>query len=127
MTIGPAIDSKARLLTRARGYQRAPTTPAERHADGGQTAAQAHPPVKSLHQGQTKCDLVPRRHYMGFIDKVRNRFKMGQGRVRQNVGRATGDPYQETRGQAERVDGATRQVGEQVKDAGKNVKDAFRK
>jgi uncharacterized protein YjbJ (UPF0337 family) len=50
---------------------------------------------------------------------------MGKGRAKQNVGRATGDPYLETRGQAERVEGATRQVGEQVKDAGKNVRDAF--
>jgi len=62
---------------------------------------------------------------MGFMDKLRNRFKMGKGEAKQNVGRATGDPYLETRGQAERVDGAARQVGEHVKDAGKNVKDAL--
>jgi uncharacterized protein YjbJ (UPF0337 family) len=62
---------------------------------------------------------------MGFIDKLRNRFKMGRGRVKQDVGRATGDPYLEARGQGERVSGAARQVGEQVKDAGKNVRDAF--
>jgi uncharacterized protein YjbJ (UPF0337 family) len=63
---------------------------------------------------------------MGFIDKVRNKFKMGRGRAKQNVGRATGDPYLETRGQAERIDGAGRQVGEQVKDAAKNTRDAFK-
>jgi uncharacterized protein YjbJ (UPF0337 family) len=40
------------------------------------------------------------------------------------VGRATGDPYLEARGQGERISGATRQVGEQVKDAGKNIRDA---
>jgi uncharacterized protein YjbJ (UPF0337 family) len=62
---------------------------------------------------------------MGFMDKLRNRFKMGRGRAKQNVGRATGDPYLETKGQAERAEGATRQVGEQVKDAAKNVRDAF--
>ena len=62
---------------------------------------------------------------MGFMDKLRNRFKMGKGEAKQNVGRATGDPYLETRGQAERVDGAARQAGEHVKDAGKNVKDAL--
>jgi uncharacterized protein YjbJ (UPF0337 family) len=62
---------------------------------------------------------------MGFMDKLRNRFKMGRGRVKQDVGRATGDPYLEARGQAERISGAARQVGEQVKDAGKNVRDAF--
>jgi uncharacterized protein YjbJ (UPF0337 family) len=62
---------------------------------------------------------------MGFIDKMRNRFKMGRGRAKQDAGRATGDPYLEARGQGERIEGATRQVGEQVKDAGKNVRDAF--
>jgi uncharacterized protein YjbJ (UPF0337 family) len=64
---------------------------------------------------------------MGFADKLRNKFKMGRGRAKQDVGRATGDPYLEARGQSERIEGATRQVGEQVKDAGKNVRDAFRK
>jgi uncharacterized protein YjbJ (UPF0337 family) len=64
---------------------------------------------------------------MGFMDKVHNKFKMGRGRAKQDVGRATGDPYLEAEGQSERIEGATRQVGEQVKDAGKNVRDAFRK
>jgi uncharacterized protein YjbJ (UPF0337 family) len=63
---------------------------------------------------------------MGFMDKLRNKFTMGKGRAKQNAGRATGDPYLETRGQAERAGGAARQVGEQVKDAGKNVRDAFK-
>jgi uncharacterized protein YjbJ (UPF0337 family) len=63
---------------------------------------------------------------MGFMDKMKNKFKMGRGRAKQNVGRATGDRTMEARGQGERADGATRQVGEQVKDAGKNVRDAFR-
>lgn len=64
---------------------------------------------------------------MGFIDKLRNRFKMGRGRAKQEAGRATGDPYLENKGQAERIEGAGRQVGEQVKDAGKNVRDAFKR
>jgi uncharacterized protein YjbJ (UPF0337 family) len=63
---------------------------------------------------------------MGFMDKLRNRFKMGKGRAKQSVGRTTGDTSLEARGQAERIDGAGRQVGEQVKDAGKNVRDAFK-
>ena len=63
---------------------------------------------------------------MGFMDKLRNRFTMSKGRAKQHVGRATGDPYLEGRGQAERVEGAGRQVGEQVKDAGKDVRDAFK-
>jgi uncharacterized protein YjbJ (UPF0337 family) len=64
---------------------------------------------------------------MGFVDKMRNKFKMGRGRAKQDAGRAMGDPYLEAKGQGERVDGATRQVGEQVKDAGKNVRDAFKR
>jgi uncharacterized protein YjbJ (UPF0337 family) len=64
---------------------------------------------------------------MGFMDKLRNKFMMGRGRAKENVGRTAGDPYLETKGQAERMDGAGRQVGEQVKDAGKNVRDAFKK
>lgn len=63
---------------------------------------------------------------MGFMDKLRNKLQMGRGRANQNVGRATGDPYLETKGQAERMGGAARQVGEQAKDAGKNAKDAFK-
>jgi len=64
---------------------------------------------------------------MGFMDKLRNKFTMGKGRAKENVGRATGDPYLEARGQGERAGGAARQVGEQVKDAGKNIKDGFKK
>jgi len=62
---------------------------------------------------------------MGFMDKLRNRFKMSRGKAKQDMGRATGDPYLEARGQGERISGAARQVGEQAKDAGKNVRDAF--
>jgi uncharacterized protein YjbJ (UPF0337 family) len=62
---------------------------------------------------------------MGFVDKMRNKFKMGKGRAKQHVGRATNDPYLEAEGQGERIEGAARQVGEQVKDAGHNVRDAF--
>ncbi len=62
---------------------------------------------------------------MGFMDKLKNRFQMSKGRGKENLGRATGDPYLEGEGRGERVSGATKQVGEQVKDAGKNVRDAF--
>ena len=62
---------------------------------------------------------------MGFIDKMRNKFKLlrpGQGRT----GRATGDPYPETKGEAQRASDGIRQVTEQVKDADKNVRKAFK-
>jgi uncharacterized protein YjbJ (UPF0337 family) len=64
---------------------------------------------------------------MGFLDKLKNRFQMSTGHGKEHVGRATGDPYLESKGQAERVSGAAKQVGEQVKDAGKNVRGAFKK
>lgn len=63
---------------------------------------------------------------MSAVKKLRNRFRMGKGRAKAKTGRATGDPYLETKGQAERAGGAARQVGEQVKDAGKNVRDAVK-
>ena len=61
---------------------------------------------------------------MGFFDKFRNKFKMGRGRAKEKAGRATGDPFLETRGEAERAGGGARQVTEQVKDAAKNVRKA---
>jgi uncharacterized protein YjbJ (UPF0337 family) len=64
---------------------------------------------------------------MGFMDKLRNRFRMGRGRAKENVGKATGDPYLEARGKTERIGGAAREVGEQAKDAAKNTRDAFKK
>jgi uncharacterized protein YjbJ (UPF0337 family) len=63
---------------------------------------------------------------MGFIDKLRNRFKMGRGRAKQEAGRAMGDPYLEAEGRGERVEGGVRQAGERVKDAGQDVRDAFK-
>jgi uncharacterized protein YjbJ (UPF0337 family) len=64
---------------------------------------------------------------MSFMDKLKNRLEMSKGHGKQNVGRATRDPYLEAEGKSDRVSGATKQVGEQVKDAGKNVRDAFKK
>ena len=64
---------------------------------------------------------------MGFMDKLRNRFQMGKGTAKQDVGRAVGNPDLEAEGKGDRIGGAGKQVGEQVKDAGKNVRDAFKK
>jgi uncharacterized protein YjbJ (UPF0337 family) len=64
---------------------------------------------------------------MGFMDKLKNRFQMGKGRAKQDVGRSTGDPYLEAEGRRDRAAGGTKQAGEQAKDAAKNVRDAFRK
>lgn len=64
---------------------------------------------------------------MGVMDKLRNKLHIGKGRAKQNIGRATDDPYLEAEGRGERIGGATRQVGEQVKDSGKNIRDGFKK
>ncbi len=63
---------------------------------------------------------------MSAVSKLRNRFRMGKGRAKAKTGRATGRPYLETKGQAERLSGAARQVGEQAKDAARNMRDAFK-
>lgn len=63
---------------------------------------------------------------MGIGNKLRNRLQMAKGRARARKGRATGDPYLETKGQGQRVGGAARQVSEQVKDAVKTARGAFK-
>lgn len=62
---------------------------------------------------------------VSMANKLRNRFRMGKGRARAKVGRATGGPYLEMKGQGQRVGGAARQLSEQVKDAGRNARGAF--
>lgn len=61
---------------------------------------------------------------MGFVDKLRNKLQMGRGRAKEEAGHATGDPYLEAKGKADRVTGSLKQVGEQVKDAARNIKNA---
>jgi uncharacterized protein YjbJ (UPF0337 family) len=63
---------------------------------------------------------------MGLRNKLRNRLRMGRGRAKAKVGRASGDPYLETKGRGERASGAARQVTEQAKDAGRDVRDAVK-
>jgi uncharacterized protein YjbJ (UPF0337 family) len=63
---------------------------------------------------------------MGAMDKLKNKLQMGKGRVKQDVGRSTGNRSMEAEGQGDRAAGGTKQAGEQVKDAGKNIKDAFK-
>lgn len=63
---------------------------------------------------------------MGFLDKVRNRLQMSRGAAKQEAGKASGDPYLEGAGRAERASGGVKQAGERAKDAGRDIKDAFR-
>lgn len=64
---------------------------------------------------------------MGLLDKVRNRFKMSQGRVRQHAGRLTRNRSMQAKGMGERLSGAARQVTEQAKDAGRNIRESARR
>jgi uncharacterized protein YjbJ (UPF0337 family) len=73
---------------------------------------------------QRLCFLLRRLADMGLLDKLRNKFRMGSGRAKQNAGRAAGDPYLEAKGAGERIGGAAGQVGEQAKDAAKDVRRA---
>lgn len=63
---------------------------------------------------------------MSMASKLRNRFRIVTGRAKARAGRASGDPYLETKGQGQRAGGAARQVIEHVKDAGRNARDAFK-
>jgi acyl-CoA reductase-like NAD-dependent aldehyde dehydrogenase/uncharacterized protein YjbJ (UPF0337 family) len=81
--------------------------------------------VKSRLAGKLVVSSNKEANDMGFVDKIRNKFKMGRGRATEGTGRAMDDPYLEAKGRRERAGGAARQVGEQVKDAGKNVRDAL--
>jgi len=63
---------------------------------------------------------------MSFMDKLRNKLTTSKGHAKQEAGRATGDPYMEGKGRAERAEGAGRQAGEHVKDAAKDARDAFK-
>ena len=56
---------------------------------------------------------------MSATDKARNKLHKLGGRVRESIGRATGDRDLENRGVADRVKS-------DLKDAGEKVKDAFR-
>jgi uncharacterized protein YjbJ (UPF0337 family) len=63
---------------------------------------------------------------MSAVSKLRNRFRMGKGRLQARRGRATGNPSLETKGQVERIRGAARQVGAHAKGAAKDVRQAFK-
>jgi uncharacterized protein YjbJ (UPF0337 family) len=56
---------------------------------------------------------------MSATDKARNKLQNLTGKVRETIGRATGDRRLENEGAADRVES-------NLKDAGEKVKDAFR-
>jgi len=54
---------------------------------------------------------------MSAIDKMKDKAQVAKGEVKEEAGRATGDPYLEGEGQADQVKGNLKQAGEKVKDA----------
>ena len=64
---------------------------------------------------------------MGADDKMSNKAEELKGKVKKNVGNATGDDEMMAEGEADETKGNMKQAGERVKDAAKNVKDAFKR
>ena len=56
---------------------------------------------------------------MGLDDKIRNAAQETSGKIKEGVGKATGDEEREAEGKAD-------QSSANLKQAGENVKDAFR-
>ncbi len=61
---------------------------------------------------------------MGTQDKASSKLRDVKGKVKETVGRATGDEDLEEQGQADQVKASLEDVGEKVKDAASEVKDA---
>jgi uncharacterized protein YjbJ (UPF0337 family) len=66
---------------------------------------------------------------MSFLNKIANRSRIGRGRAKQRIGRATGNRRLQADGLADRVSGGVRQFGENVKDelrgAGRDIERTF--
>ncbi len=54
---------------------------------------------------------------MALEDKAKNKAQTARGKVKDAVGRATGDESMETEGKADQVVGHLKDAGEKVKDA----------
>ena len=54
---------------------------------------------------------------MSGTDKIRNKVDEVSGRIKQEVGKATGDRNMEARGRAKKTGANLKQAGEKIKDA----------
>ena len=63
---------------------------------------------------------------MGLDDKIGNKAEEATGKVKEEVGDATGNERLEAEGQADQSEANIKQAGEKVKDAADDVKDAFK-
>ncbi len=61
---------------------------------------------------------------MGTQDKASNKLQDVKGKVKETVGKATGDEDLEREGKGDQVKAAVKDVGEKVKDAASEIKDA---
>ena len=61
---------------------------------------------------------------MGTQDKASNKLQDVKGKVKETVGKATGDDDLEKKGKTDQVKASVKAVGEKVKDAASEVKDA---
>jgi uncharacterized protein YjbJ (UPF0337 family) len=57
---------------------------------------------------------------MGANDKVKNKAQEVGGKIKQQVGKASGDEDLEARGKSDEIKGDLKQAGENVKDAFKD-------
>jgi uncharacterized protein YjbJ (UPF0337 family) len=61
---------------------------------------------------------------MGTHDKASNKAQDVKGKVKETVGKATGNEHLEREGNADQVKSSVKDVGEKVKDAASEIKDA---
>jgi uncharacterized protein YjbJ (UPF0337 family) len=61
---------------------------------------------------------------MGTQDKASNKLQDVKGKVKETVGKVTGDEDLENEGKTDQVKASVKDVGEKVKDVGEKVKDA---
>ena len=54
---------------------------------------------------------------MSAADKAKDKMQAAKGKVKEEAGQATGDPYLEGEGKGDQVAGNLKQAGEKVKDA----------
>lgn len=60
---------------------------------------------------------------MGTRDKASNKLQDVKGKVKETVGKATGDDDLERKGKADQMKASVKDVGEKVKDAASEIKD----
>ncbi len=61
---------------------------------------------------------------MGTQDKASNKAQDIKGKIKEKVGKATGDEHLEDEGKSDQAESAIKGVGEQIKDAASKIKHA---